>query len=120
MPRFTPHCFELELSTHSLNLIAHGSRYIAEEQISHHGKRTPRDHYPPLLCDVTAHVLHSNGPSTHHSKHMSRDIHGTVADVTAPTPADGHTVNTASSIVAQCTVFTELLPGNALIKCVTL
>jgi hypothetical protein len=47
-------------------------------------------------------------------KHMSRDHHQPLRDVTADTE------NTAFSIVACWTVFTELLPGNALIKCVTI
>jgi hypothetical protein len=50
----------------------------------------------------------------HHRKHMSRDhyllLYGDTAD----------TENTASSIVVCWTVFTELLPGNALIKSVTI
>jgi hypothetical protein len=45
---------------------------------------------------------------------MSRDHHPPLRDVTA------NTDNTASSIVACWTVFTELLPGNALIKSVTI
>jgi hypothetical protein len=43
---------------------------------------------------------------------MSRDDHPQLRDVTA------YTEDTASSIVDCCTVFTELLPGNALIKSV--
>jgi hypothetical protein len=52
----------------------------------------------------------------HHTKHISRDHY----------PASpfgesvGSTENTASSIVACFTVFSELLPGNALIKSVTI
>jgi hypothetical protein len=45
---------------------------------------------------------------------MSRDHHPPLRDVTADTE------NTASSIVACWTVFTELLPGNELIKSVTI
>jgi hypothetical protein len=57
--------------------------------------------------------LYSQGTDTHHRKHMSRDHHPPLRDVTAGTET------TASSIVACWTVFTELLPGNALIKSVT-
>jgi hypothetical protein len=49
----------------------------------------------------------------HHRKHMSRDHHLLPRDLTAETE------NTASSIVACWTVFTELLPGNAFIKSFT-
>jgi hypothetical protein len=45
---------------------------------------------------------------------MSRDRHQLLRDVTAGTE------NTASSVVACWTVFAELLPGNALIKSVTI
>jgi hypothetical protein len=45
---------------------------------------------------------------------MLRDHHPPLRDVTADRK------NTASSIVAYWTVFIELLPGNALIKSVTL
>jgi hypothetical protein len=45
-------------------------------------------------------------------KHMSRDQHPPLRDVTADTE------NTASSNVACLPVFTELLPANALIKSV--
>jgi hypothetical protein len=48
----------------------------------------------------------------HHRKRKSRDNHPSLRDVTADTG------NTTSSIVACWTVFTELLPGNALIKSV--
>jgi hypothetical protein len=47
-----------------------------------------------------------------HRKHTSRDHNQQLRDVTADTE------NTASSVVACWTVFTELLPGNALIKSV--
>jgi hypothetical protein len=50
----------------------------------------------------------------HHRKHTSHDHHPPLYDVTADME------NTASPIVACWTVFTELLPGNALIKSVTL
>jgi hypothetical protein len=50
----------------------------------------------------------------HHRKYMSRDHHPPLRDVTVDTE------KTASSIAACWTVFTELLPGNALIKSVTL
>jgi hypothetical protein len=49
----------------------------------------------------------------HHRKHMSRDHSPLLCDVTADTE------NTASSIVVCWTMFTELLPGNVLIKSVT-
>jgi hypothetical protein len=49
----------------------------------------------------------------HYRKHMSRDHHSQLRDVTADRK------NTTSSIVACWTVFTELLPGKALIKSVT-
>jgi hypothetical protein len=45
---------------------------------------------------------------------MSRDHYLLLCDVTADTE------NTASSIVACWTVFTQLLPGNALMKSVTI
>jgi hypothetical protein len=45
---------------------------------------------------------------------MSHDHHSPLRDVTADTE------NTASSVVACWTVFTELLPGNALFKTVTI
>jgi hypothetical protein len=45
---------------------------------------------------------------------MSRDHHPPLRDVTADVE------NTASSIAACWTVFTELLPGNALIKSITI
>jgi hypothetical protein len=48
----------------------------------------------------------------HHRKHMSRDHRPPLRDVTADTE------NTAYSIIACWTAFTELLPGNALIKSV--
>jgi hypothetical protein len=57
--------------------------------------------------------LYSPGTDIHHRKHMSRDHHPPLRDVTADTE------NTASCPVACWTVFTELLPGNALIKSVT-
>jgi hypothetical protein len=47
-----------------------------------------------------------------HRKHMSRDHHPRLRDVTADTK------NTVSSVVACWTVFTELLPSRALIKSV--
>jgi hypothetical protein len=50
----------------------------------------------------------------HHRKHMSRDHYLLLCDVTADME------NTTSSVVACWTMFTELLPGNALIKSVTL
>jgi hypothetical protein len=54
------------------------------------------------------------GTDMHHRKYMSRDHHPQLGDVTAGTE------NTASSIVAYWTLFTELLPGNGLIKSVKL
>jgi hypothetical protein len=45
---------------------------------------------------------------------MSRDYKSLLCDATADTE------NTVSSIVACWTVFRELLPGNALIKSITL
>jgi hypothetical protein len=56
--------------------------------------------------------LYSRGTDTYHRKHMSRDQYPPLRDITADTE------NTASSI-ACWTVFTELLPGNAFIKSVT-
>jgi hypothetical protein len=50
----------------------------------------------------------------HHRKHMSRDHHPLLRDVTADTE------NTTSSTVACLAVFTELLPDNTLIKSVTI
>jgi hypothetical protein len=50
----------------------------------------------------------------HHRKHMSRDHHLPLRDVTADTE------NTVSSIVTCWTVFTELLPAKALLKSVTI
>jgi hypothetical protein len=50
----------------------------------------------------------------HHRKHISRDHHPPLSDVTADTK------KTASCLVACWTVFTELLPGNAFVKSVTL
>jgi hypothetical protein len=58
--------------------------------------------------------LYSRGTNTHHKKYMSCDYHPALRDVTADTG------NTASSIVACWTVFIELLPGNELIKSVTI
>jgi hypothetical protein len=58
--------------------------------------------------------LYSRGADTHHRKRMSRDHHPPLRDVTVDTE------NIASSIVACWTVFTELLPCNALIKSVTI
>jgi hypothetical protein len=49
----------------------------------------------------------------HHRKYMSHDHYPLLCDVTVETQ------NTAFSIVACWTVFTELLPGNALKKSVT-
>jgi hypothetical protein len=49
----------------------------------------------------------------HHKKHMSRDHHPLLRDVTADTEIK------ASSIDACWTAFTELLSGNGLIKSVT-
>jgi hypothetical protein len=49
----------------------------------------------------------------HHRQNMSCDQHPQLLDVTAVTE------NIAVSIVACCIAFTELLPGNALIKSVT-
>jgi hypothetical protein len=46
----------------------------------------------------------------HHKKHMSRDHHPSLHDVTADME------KTAYPIVACWIVFVELLPGNALIK----
>jgi hypothetical protein len=46
---------------------------MVEEQTSQRSKRMSRDHHSLLLCDITARVLHSNDPSTHHSEHMSLD-----------------------------------------------
>jgi hypothetical protein len=45
---------------------------------------------------------------------MSRDHHSSLLDVTVDAK------NTASSIVACWTLFTKLLPGNAMIKSVTI
>jgi hypothetical protein len=58
--------------------------------------------------------LYSRGTDMHHRKHMSRDQHLPLRDVNADTE------DTASSTIACWTVFTELLPGNALIKSVTI
>jgi hypothetical protein len=49
-----------------------------------------------------------------HRKHMSHDHYPLLCDVTADTE------NTASSIVSCWTVFTEILPDNALIKSITI
>jgi hypothetical protein len=58
--------------------------------------------------------LYSRGTDKHHRKHMTRDHNPALRYVTADME------NTASSIVACWTVFTELLPGNALLKSVTI
>jgi hypothetical protein len=58
--------------------------------------------------------LYSCGKDRHHRKHMSRDHYPLLCDVTADTE------NTSSSNVVCWTVLIELLPGNALIKSVTL
>jgi hypothetical protein len=50
----------------------------------------------------------------HDREHMSCDHHPPLCDVTTSTE------NTASSIVACWAVFTQLLPGNGLIKSVIL
>jgi hypothetical protein len=50
----------------------------------------------------------------HHRKHMSHDHHPPLRAVTAGTE------DTVSSIVRCWTAFTELLPGNALVKSVTI
>jgi hypothetical protein len=70
----------------------------------HHRKHMSRDHYP---ASTLAHAGRT------HSKHMSRDRYVLLCDITADTE------NIASSTVACWTVFTELLPGNTLIKSVT-
>jgi hypothetical protein len=49
-----------------------------------------------------------------YSEHISRDRYLLLFNVTA------NTENTASSIVACWTVFIELLPGNVLMKSVTI
>jgi hypothetical protein len=71
----------------------------------HHRKHMSRDHYP---ASKLAHAART------YSKHISRDRYLLLYDVTADTE------NTASSIFACWTVFTELLPGNAFIKSVTI
>jgi hypothetical protein len=71
----------------------------------HHRKYISRDHYP---TSPLAHAART------YSKHMSPDRHLLLCDVTADTE------NTASFIVACWTVITELLPGNALTKSVTI
>jgi hypothetical protein len=58
--------------------------------------------------------LYGRGTDTHHRKHVSRDHHSPLRDVTVDME------NTAFPTVACWTVFTELLPGNALIKSVTI
>jgi hypothetical protein len=63
------------------------------------------DHYP---ASPLAHAART------YSKHMSRDHHVLLCDVTVDTE------NTVSSIVACWTMFTELLPGNTLTKSVTI
>jgi hypothetical protein len=84
-------------------LTAHGSRYVAAERTWTCSKHTLRDRYPASLLarrsdlEKTFHVI---------------TIH--YCDVIADTE------NTVSSIVACCTVFTELLPGNSLFKSVTI
>jgi hypothetical protein len=71
----------------------------------HHRKQMSRDHYPASLLAQAARI---------YSKHMSPDRHLLLCDFTADTE------NTASSNVACWALFTELLPGNALIKSVTI
>jgi hypothetical protein len=71
----------------------------------HHRKHMSRDHYPVIPL---AHAART------YSKLMSRDRYLLLCDDTADTE------NTASSILACWTVFTELLPGNALIKFVSI
>jgi hypothetical protein len=69
-----------------------------------HRKHMSRGHYP---ASPLAHAERT------YSKHMSSDcllLWDVIAD----------TENTASSVVACWTVFTELLTGNALIKSVTI
>jgi hypothetical protein len=74
--------------------------YIAEERTCITGNMA-HDHYPvsPLV-----HAAQT------YSKHTSRDCYLLLCGVTVDTE------NTASSTVACWTAFTELLPGNALIK----
>jgi hypothetical protein len=57
--------------------------------------------------------VYSHGTDMNHRKRMSRDHYLLLCDVIVDME------NTASSIVACWTVFTELLPGNALIKSIT-
>jgi hypothetical protein len=64
-----------------------------------------RDHY---LASPLAQAART------YSKHILRDRYLLLCDVTADTES------TATSIVACWTVFLELLPGNALIKSVTI
>jgi hypothetical protein len=71
----------------------------------HHRKHMSRDHYPASPLALAAQT---------YSKHMSHDCYLLLSDGTTDTK------NTASSIVACRTVFTELLAGNALTKFVTL
>jgi hypothetical protein len=69
----------------------------------HHRKHMSRDHYPDSPVAQTART---------YSKHMSRDRYLLLCDDTADTE------NKASSIAACWTLFTELLPDNALMKSV--
>jgi hypothetical protein len=71
----------------------------------YHRKHMSRDHYP---ASPLAHAARA------YNKHMSRDRYLFLCDVTADTK------NTVSSVVACWTMFTELLPGNALIKSFTI
>jgi hypothetical protein len=58
--------------------------------------------------------LYSRGTDMHHSKHTSRALSNQFTGASV-----GSTENTASSIVCGI-VFTELFPGNVLIKSVTI
>jgi hypothetical protein len=69
----------------------------------HYKKHISRDRYPASLLARRSNL----------QKYTSHDRCLLLCEVTA------NTENTASSIVACWTVFTELLPGNALIKSVT-
>jgi hypothetical protein len=91
--------------------------YIAEGRTSTNSKHISRDPYPLLLCDVTAHAQ-ANGQAGN-TCHVTATYCCCVTSLLMRQLPDTWKTQLALPLCA-CIMFTEMLPGNALIKYTTL
>jgi hypothetical protein len=109
-------CFRRTISASMTNSELLSLTFIAEGLTSTNSKYISRDPYPLLLCHV---IAHAQLMETQETRHVTATHCWCVTSLILRQLPD--TQKTQLALLMQaCIVFTELLPGNTLIKYITI